>query len=95
METSVHNEERSWGPTRWWSQAPVVPGKVFHKNLGSQGLKFQIKWKGMASLKASALWIMKQEQTLKYLKIRIQKIDITEDHTLLGVLSLGGVQAHR
>lgn len=38
---------------------------------------------------------MKQEQTLNYLKIRIQKIDITEDHILLEVLSLGGVQAHR
>lgn len=28
------------------------------------------------------------------IKIRIQKTDITEDHVLLGVLSLGAVRAH-
>lgn len=28
------------------------------------------------------------------IKIRMKKIDITEDHILLGVLSLGGVWVH-
>lgn len=41
------------------------------------------------------MWIKKQEQTLKYLKIRTKKINNTEDHILLAVLSLGGVWAHR
>lgn len=43
----------------------------------------------MASLKIQCNVDMKQD-----VKIRIQKTDITEDHVLLGVLSLGAVWAY-